>query len=400
MDKIERTLQEIYQIPGISSKNKELAKKYAARLGSLDRKEVTIIKHLYYLKRAFKIAPKLDFEKATRDDIDNLISKNNKTNSAKFDSIDKSKKEHSSIKYDFKKVLKFFFKQMFGEGVYYPKSVAWLKLGKESDQKIMPGDTLSEIEILNMIEKANSSRDKALIALGFDSGIRSGELVNMKKRDVDLSSSTGHVTVDGKTGQRTIPIFFAAPYIAQYLNDVKDLQPDEYLWHTLGQSHIKARLRASGVNKMLKEIALKAGIKKRVWWHLLRHSRASSYASKLTEQSLKAYFGWTASSKMAATYVHMSARDVDAALRKANGLKIEETYEKPLLSSKECPKCKMILGKDALHCSRCGSATDITVALKEEELQKAALKSAVDPDYLAALVDAAVQQRLKQKKGQ
>lgn len=64
-----------------------------------------------------------------------------------------------------------------------------------------------------------------------------------------------------------------------------------------------------------------------------------------------------------------------------------------------CPKCKMTLGKDALHCSRCGSATDITVALKEEELQKTALKSAIDPEYISKLVDALVEEKLKQKEG-
>ena len=64
----------------------------------------------------------------------------------------------------------------------------------------------------------------------------------------------------------------------------------------------------------------------------------------------------------------------------------------------ECPKCKQIMGKDALHCSRCGSAIDIELAMKEEELQKTAVKSAVDRDYLARLVDAAVEERLKAKK--
>ena len=44
-------------------------------------------------------------------------------------------------------------------------------------------------------------------------------------------------------------------------------------------------------------------------------------------------------------------------------------------------------------------ATDITVALKEEELQKTALKSAVDPEYISKLVDALVEEKLKQKRG-
>ena len=388
--RVAKSLKGINSIPGISSKNKTLAERYAARLHSLGRKEATRVKHLYYLKRVLEINPKIDFEHATREDIEELLDKFDARNAAKFDKIDVIEKEHSSIKYDFKKVLKFFYKQMFGEGFYYPKVVGWLKLGKASDQKIMPADILSEAEILKMIRKATCSRDKAMIALGFDSGIRSGELLNMKKRDIDLSSATGHITVDGKTGQRTIPVFFAAPYLAQYLNDVKDFEPEDYLWHTLAQSHVKARLKASGVNKMVRELAKAAGIKKRVWWHLLRHSRASFYAPKLTEQSLKAYFGWTASSKMAGTYVHLSARDVDAAVRKANGLKVEEIDEKPLLTVKECPKCKYENGVDLCYCGRCGSALDIVTALEksnhEGNMKEAVAEALKDPKVIEEVI--------------
>lgn len=400
--KVERSLEGINNIPGISSKNKALAAQYASRLRSLGRKENTRVKHMYYLKRVLEIKPKIDFERATREDIEELLDKFDAINAAKFDKHNAPEKEHNSIKYDFKKILKFFYKQMFGEGFYYPKVVGWLKLGKASDQKIMPADILSEAEILRMIGKATSSRDKALIALGFDSGIRSGEVVNMRKRDVDLSSATGHITVDGKTGQRTIPVFFAAPYLAQYLNDVKDLEPEDYLWHTLAQSHIKARLKASGVNKMVKDLAKAAGIKKRVWWHLLRHSRASFYAPKLTEQSLKAYFGWTASSKMAATYVHLSGRDIDNAVLQANGLKVEEANEKPLLSSKECPKCKYTNGVDLSYCGRCGSALDIATAM-EIQNRGSAVKDAVaealkDPKAIEEIVHAYLLMQAKKGK--
>ena len=72
----------------------------------------------------------------------------------------------------------------------YPKIVGWLKLGKPSDQKIMPAGILSEAEILKMIRKVTSSRDKALIALDFDSGIHAGELINMKKREIEHIMST------------------------------------------------------------------------------------------------------------------------------------------------------------------------------------------------------------------
>jgi integrase len=53
---------------------------------------------------------------------------------------------------------------------------------------------------------------------------------------------------------------------------------------------------------------------RRVYPHLLRHSRATHLAKFLTESQLKAYFGWTQDSKMTRIYIHLSGKDVDEAI--------------------------------------------------------------------------------------
>ena len=68
----------------------------------------------------------------------------------------------------------------------------------------MPEDILDEKKIIKMLRGANSVRDRAIIALLFDSGVRAGELLTMKKKDLDLSSEIAHITVSGKTGMRRI----------------------------------------------------------------------------------------------------------------------------------------------------------------------------------------------------
>ncbi|MCL4379423.1 MAG: hypothetical protein M1160_02130 [Candidatus Marsarchaeota archaeon] len=55
-------------------------------------------------------------------------------------------------------------------------------------------------------------------------------------------------------------------------------------------------------------------------------------------------------------------------------------------------------GVAMLHCGRCGSALDGQTALKEEGLQKMAAKNAVNSEYLAQLVDAAVEEKLNTRK--
>ncbi len=84
-------------------------------------------------------------------------------------------------------LLKSFYKQCFGEGLYYPKSVGWLKTSIKRTEMLLPEDILDEEDIQKMIDTVTNQRDKAIIALLFDSGIRAGELLSMRKKDIELN---------------------------------------------------------------------------------------------------------------------------------------------------------------------------------------------------------------------
>lgn len=51
--------------------------------------------------------------------------------------------------------------------------------------------------------------------------------------------------------------------------------------------------------------------------HIFRHSRATFYAAVLPEALLKEQMGWTQSTKMAGTYVHLSGKRVDDANKRS-----------------------------------------------------------------------------------
>ena len=78
----------------------------------------------------------------------------------------------------------------------------------------------------------------------------------------------------------------------------------------------------------LKKIAKKAKIKKRIHPHLFRHSRCTYMANYLTEAQMNLYFGWIQGSDMPSVYVHLSGRDVDDAVLKANGITAKEETAK------------------------------------------------------------------------
>lgn len=395
---IEEQLQKIDAVPGITEDNKKLVRKYAAKIDALDKKLNTRTKHLLYMRKVLELQPAFNFSKKTSiEDVEGLIQVFKKQKSSRSKDGE-AQPVSDAVIYDFKKILKFFFKTMFSsDGIEYPKCVRWIKPAK-LECNVTNGDLLFQPDIKRMIEAVTSSRDKALIALGYDGGLRIGEVVSMRKKDINLTTDPAHVTVTGKTGMRPVPIFFSVPYLAAYLNDMKALKDDDYVWRTLGQSHIKGAVSEFGVNKMLKEAASVAGIDKHVYWHLLRHSRATYLAKRMKESELRQFFGWSKTSQMPSFYVHLSARDIDNAAKKANGMKVSEEEEKPILAAKECPKCKMQNGTEASFCTRCGSVMDIQVALQLERLQKNAAKSAINPKWLEQLVNNAVEARLKKMK--
>ncbi|MDE1856286.1 MAG: tyrosine-type recombinase/integrase [Candidatus Micrarchaeota archaeon] len=339
----------------------------------------TILKNLYCMNCFLEdMQGKVQLKTATREDIERAM--------ARLEGSDYSTKTKSNIKV----VVKSFYKHYLGEDSYYPRQVAWVKSAGARNKKMLPEDILTEDEVLKMIEAAGNLRDKAIIALLYDSGIRVGELLSLKKKSAELSGEPAHIVVDGKTGMRKIPILFSAPYLSNYMELVKGKKPDEYLWTGIGSWTATNRLvDSAAIRKLLRVAAKKAKIDKRIYPHLFRHSRATYYANRLTEQQLKALFGWTGDSRMVSTYVHMSGRDIDDAVMQTYGKRPKEMAA-PVLTERVCPRCRYANGIDFLHCKRCGAALDASMVMKEEQvandLKNSLLEAAQDPKFLEDLM--------------
>jgi integrase/recombinase XerD len=60
-----------------------------------------------------------------------------------------------------------------------------------------------------------------------------------------------------------------------------------------------------------------------------------SYYHYLKETQMNAYFGWIQGSDMPSTYVHLSGRDIDDAILKANGIVQKDVSTLNVLRKKE-----------------------------------------------------------------
>ncbi len=387
-EQVTRLLGVIAADPNISKETKELTIGYVKFLEANRKNPRTISKRLFSLRVFYSTIGKASLSKLGKKGMIEAMAALEKKPLA------------ATTKVDVKVSVKSLYKHAFGEDEFYPAEVRWIKTTLPDQKRMLPEDVLTEDDVQAIMNAITDVRDLAIVALLYDAGLRIGELLAMRVKDVDLSGDTAHVRVDGKTGPRQVPVFFAAPYIGAYMNLCKNRDPDSPLWLSRGNwSKTGKPIDYNAVVKMIKAAAAKAQIRKPVNPHSFRKASATRYAKSLSDQQLKSFYGWKPSSSMADVYVRIAGRQLDPAVAKANGIKVAEAEVTTKLKSRECPKCRYAgNGVAMLHCGRCGSALDVQTALKEEELQKMAVKSAVDPEYLAQLVDAAVEERLKRLK--
>lgn len=169
---------------------------------------------------------------------------------------------------------------------------------------------------------------------------------------------------------RRIRVVSSVPYLATWINmHPMRNNPEAPLWISLSPGRKKPLLYHS-FTKILSDIARKAGIKKRVYPHLFRHSRATHLAVHLTEAQMNQYFGWVQGSDMPATYVHLSGRDVDDAILGLYGLKINNEKRKMDFSPVKYPRCEKINPPASKFCFRCGAPLDTPAAMAAERKRR------------------------------
>ncbi|MCE2456666.1 MAG: tyrosine-type recombinase/integrase [Dehalococcoidia bacterium] len=151
---------------------------------------------------------------------------------------------------------------------------------------------LSEGEVEDVLIAATSWRDKALVAVPLDTGIRLGEIASLRWRNV----RDREIVVSGKTGERVVPI---SPNVRRLLSGLGD---GEYVW--VGR---RGPMTLSGIQLAIRRVLYRAGVNGRKSGpHVLRHTFALHYILNGGDVfSLQRILGH---SNLASTmiYVHMS----------------------------------------------------------------------------------------------
>jgi len=341
----------------ISERNKKLIVDIANDLMLDNLSKPRIMKYLEILRIVARKLGK-DFDQATKEDLKLIVGEVQQSDWSPW------------TKQTYKVIVRRFYAWLHGmKGTgEYPEIVKWISIRMSRAECRLPaeGDLLHIEDIEKMLQVAEHPRDKALIAMLWDSGSRMGEIGDLKFKNIHFDSHGAIVTVRGKTGSRNIRLIWCVPYLATWIdNHPFKNDPEASLWVNVGTRNHHAAICYANFRKIVLEIAKKAGIKKRVHPHLFRHSRATFMADHLTEFQMNQYFGWIQGSKMAGTYVHMNGKNLDDAILAVNGMKSSEEV-KPV-QPRVCSRCKTINGFDTRYCRQCGGVLDVRELMEMEE---------------------------------
>ncbi|MEI8205144.1 MAG: tyrosine-type recombinase/integrase, partial [Bacteroidota bacterium] len=135
-------------------------------------------------------------------------------------------------------------------------------------EKILP-EVLSEEEVVKILNATENLKHKAIFMTIYSAGLRIGEAINLKIKDIDSQRMQIKV-VQGKgkkdrytlLGNKTLEIL--RKYVAEY-------KPKDWLFEgAKGEQYSTSSIQAN-----LKIAVDKVGIKKRITVHTLRHSFAT-----------------------------------------------------------------------------------------------------------------------------
>lgn len=172
--------------------------------------------------------------------------------------------------------LRGFYKYLANEGIV-KSNVFSLVSGPKKEKKLPRYFEYNELEELFNVpdsETALGQRDLLLLELLYATGVRVGELTNIKIKDIDLSSKS--ILILGKGNKERIVTYgdYCEEILKRYLNDgyiLLNTKGSEYLFLNKNGGELTER----GVRYILDQIIKQTSINKNISPHMIRHSFAT-----------------------------------------------------------------------------------------------------------------------------
>jgi site-specific recombinase XerD len=191
--------------------------------------------------------------------------------------------------------IKFYYEQVLGR----PVKTYYIQRPKRG--RVLP-NVMSEEEVRMILSSVDNIKHKCLLSLTYSAGLRLGEVLNMKLTDID--SKRNYVIVRQGKGRKDRYSLLSAKVLELLRIYYIEYKPKEWLF----EGQFGEQYSETSIHNVFKAAVEKAGIKRKVKFHTLRHSFATHLLEHGTDiryiQSLLGH----ASSRTTEIYTHITQK--------------------------------------------------------------------------------------------
>jgi site-specific recombinase XerD len=165
---------------------------------------------------------------------------------------------------------------------------------------------LSKENVKKLIENTNNIKHRCIVSLLYSAGLRRSELLNLKLTDID--SSRMLIRVEDAKGNKDRYTLLSSTALNDLRVYYKQWKPNIYLF----ESPNGKKYSPNSVGKIVVNAAIKAGIKKHVSPHTLRHSFATHLLEAGTDLRYIQLLLGHSSTKTTEIYTHVAKSSFDS----------------------------------------------------------------------------------------
>lgn len=274
------------------------------------------------------------------------------------------------------------------------RDVEWaddIVIGASIDRKHDPEDEITSDELGAMLNACSqydsSARDKALIALLRDTGLRIGAILSLQIKHVNVEGERATITINEEANVKDAdgpkPVTWSRGYIANWLDvHPRPDDPEAALIHKTRkfEGGEDGALRQQYAARRISNIAETAGLDPdRIHAHLFRGTAISEWIRKgMSDQKIKHRADWNEDTSEISTYSRVTDEELNDAIFEDYGIAASENDTSPELE--HCPQCRTPLRGSERFCPGCAAPLDSATAEATEEVERRTFESAKNAD--------------------
>ncbi|MFZ0514144.1 MAG: hypothetical protein WAM14_21240, partial [Candidatus Nitrosopolaris sp.] len=194
------------------------------------------------------------------------------------------------------------------------------------------------------------------LCMSRDTSCSPSELLKLHVKDIVFDPKGrqyASVTVNGKTGSRSVPLYHSIPLVKQWITEKGGSDDDILLSSRRGKimnirslgyiyNNYRRRYFPDLLNKNIAEEdkdKIRELLKKPFNPYLRRHSALTEKSGILKEYQLRQHAGWASKSQMPSRYIHLFGDESSKSLLESYGAIEKDKQRSDLLKPTECVRC-------------------------------------------------------------